>query len=291
MGIKRVSVILSILSLGASQMACVPGQNSGVGFEAGTKLEINPPVDPIVCDPFDDDGPSYRQNGLSGQFYYLTPEMPRYERVSEYISLGKKVDRVTLFLSRLFVPTRAFDLGFTTQNGATLKNDAGEDIYEYFGIEMTSTLMLSTMDQHIGDYQLALLSDDGATLEVQSTPGAPFEMLVDNDGTHPTRFKVSQRPVRFDGSTRLPMKLRYYQGPRFHVSMTLMWRPWPQNPSDVVDPLDGHASNSDFFDSTQVPSVEQAKYRELLSRGWKPLDTKNFLLREVLNPCGDDYNF
>ncbi|MGE3973626.1 MAG: hypothetical protein AB7F59_03775 [Bdellovibrionales bacterium] len=292
MAIKRISIILYGLIISVSQLACQPGQDNGSGQSSeGMKLEINPPVEPVVCDPFSNDELVYRQNGLTGKFYYLTDDMPRYNRSSDYINHGVLVDRVTLFLSRLFVPTRAFDLGFTTQEGVTLKTNTGDTLYEYFGLQLESTLMLNASDTHIGDYQFAILSDDGATLSLQPDSNVPFQTLIENENDHPTRFQVATQAVHFDRTTRLPMKLQYYQGPRMHISMVLMWRPWPTNPADVMDPLNGYTTNTDFFDSTQVPSVPQSKYNELLGRGWKPLDTKNFLLREIENPCAVDDMF
>ncbi|HEX4924650.1 MAG TPA: hypothetical protein VFV50_11210, partial [Bdellovibrionales bacterium] len=188
-------------------------------------------------------------------------------------------------LSRLFVPTRPFDRGFTTQSGSTLRTENGDTLYEYFALQLESQLKLGAQDTHVGNYQLALLADDGATVHIRSAPGAAAELLIDNDDVHPTRFKVATQPVYFDRNTRKPVEIRYFQGPRYHISLIMMWRPWPANPAEVADPLDGYTSNDDFFDSTQNPPAPQARYQELLNRGWRPLNADNYLLREGLNPC------
>lgn len=65
-----------------------------------------------------------------------------------------------------------------------------------------------------GDYQIALLADDGAVLQASDT-GAGFTTLIDNDGTHPTKMACASRTVHMSRDSRIPIKLDYYQGPRY----------------------------------------------------------------------------
>lgn len=285
MNTKNALTSLAATLMLAALTACLPNAVEFEGVESGTRLDDAAPTPaPVVCDPFDDFAPSASQYGLLGSFYYLTDQMPRFSRVSEYIALGRRVPDTSVYLSRLLVPTRPFDRGFTTQSGATLRTEAGDTLYEYFALSLESQLKLGAQDTHVGNYQLALLSDDGATVHLKGVAG-DSQLLIDNDETHPTRFKVASQPVYFNRNTRRPVEIRYFQGPRYHISLILLWRPWPANPAEVNDPLDGHTSNEDFFDSTQSPPAPQARYQELLSRGWQPLNADNYLLREGLNPC------
>lgn len=275
-------------------MACdIPGG----GSEGGTDVVVTPPnsnspaaPDPrAVCNPFNSGMDNIApESGVKAELYFLNDSQPRYSSAKDYSIFGQKVD-ATLFFNQLFVPTRPFDRGFISQTGSVVTNNNGNTLYEYFGLYLQSTLRLSENDQ-AGFYQLALLADDGATLEVQEDPAGGFSVNVDNDGVHPTKMGCGSRAIYMDHYSRLPIKIYYYQGPRYHISLVTLWRKVnSQNSSDLADSSCNSSGNSLFFDSTQNPPAPQSAYNNLLTRGWKPIDNSNFLLpNQQPNPCLDN---
>ena len=236
-----------------------------------------------ICDPFAKENiidPSY---GLKGSLYYLDSTQPRYSLSTDYVASGHEVN-ADLFMSRLYVPTRAFTAGFESEDGSgALKDNNGNLLMEYFGLNLDSTLTLGAHDP-VGKYQLALLADDGASMRIQNADGS-WQTIVNDEGAHAARFACSTSSVTMDSASKIKMNLTYFQGPRMHIALTLMWRPWPTNSADLNDPLCGKSGVGLFFDSTKTPSEPQQAYKDLLSRGWRPLNADNFLLNEGSNKC------
>ncbi|NJM10393.1 MAG: hypothetical protein HC883_05955 [Bdellovibrionaceae bacterium] len=167
--------IALLLPLGISALISITGcLSEGSGSEAGTDVvadpsNVLPPLsvpERTVCDPFNA-GQTARDRGLIGNLVYLTPDQPRYTRVGDYIANGTPIQS-TLYFDKLFVPTRAFDLGFYTQDGTLVVNQNDEAIYEYFGLRLETQLMLG-QNQAPGWYQMSVLSDDGAVLSKKMT--------------------------------------------------------------------------------------------------------------------------
>lgn len=274
------------------------------GSESGTNIVSEPtapgesPKDPLttpdrtICDPFNSQSPAAKDRGVVANMVWLDSTMPplngqpSLQRVSDYFRIGNIVPS-TLYFDRIFVPTRAFDLGFTTQTGELILNDQGKPMYEYFGLHMEGQLQLAATESP-GLYQISLLSDDGAVLKVSDGVGG-WQTIVDNDGIHATRMACPLNLVQMQRETKLPFTLDYYQGPRYHISLVVMWRPLPDGSKPDVpvnDPLCGQSGNSLFFDSTKVPSQAKSPFYELLSRGWKVLENDNYHFpAQASNPC------
>jgi hypothetical protein len=270
------------------------------GEEAGTAVVTQPgPVtDPLttpertICDPFSTKSPSAQDRGVVASMVWLDERMPPVNgqpslaHVSDYLAIGNPVQS-TLYFDRIFVPTRAFDLGFTTLAGQPVLNYLGQPLYEYFALHMEGQLQLAP-DEAPGLYQLTVISDDGSVLKVSDGNGG-WTTIVDNDGNHSTRMACSVQTVNMQRDTKLPFTLDYYQGPRYHISVAMMWRPVPDgtNPDvPVVDPRCGQSGNSLFWDSTKVPSVAKAPFYDILSRGWKVLENENYFFpAQATNPC------
>lgn len=240
-----------------------------------------------VCDPFQNN-PGYvgsnKNLGIIGDLYYLSDDQPHYSSAKQYVEYGHHVP-IHLFFDQLNVPTRKFDLGFQTLSGAIIKNQNGNTLYEYFGMKLETELKLASGDAP-GKYQIAILSDDGVLLEVDET-GA-YDVLIDNDGVHSTRMGCATRSITLDGTHSIPMRLHYYQGPRYHISLVVLMREWTNDPSfDPNDPSCGKQGNNLYFDYSQVPSTPQKAYLSLLSRGWKVLTYENYQLPQAVtqNPC------
>ena len=282
-------VLFSILFLtGCLDEGSGSEDTTQVVAEPEDEVEALPPLttpERTVCDPFDA-GVSAQDRGLVGNLLYLTDDQPRYQNVEDYLEHGTPIQS-TLYFDRLYVPTRAFDLGFYTQDGTLVVNQNDEPVYEYFALRLESELMLAGNEPE-GWYQVAMLSDDGATLE-EKLPDGSEEILIDNDGVTPTRMGCSVKSIYMDADTKRHMIIKYFQGPRYHIALTMLWRPLPvgQNPEDPVSDVEcGQRGNSRYFDSTQVPSEPQMKFYELLERGWKPLNNENYYFpAQATNPC------
>lgn len=306
---KTISIlkphVLIILGLALTSLltACPDQQQSGT--ESGTTVVNEPtpgtPLPPLsspertICDPFSTNSPAARDRGVIANMVWLDDSMPprngqpSIKNVANYFSIGNIVES-TLYFDRLFVPTRAFDLGFMTQTGDTVLNHLGQPMYEYFALRMQGQFQLAANEEP-GLYQVALLSDDGAVLKVSDGNGGETT-IINNDGEHPTRFACPTQVINMQRDTKLPFSLEYFQGPRYHISLAVMWRPLPDGTDPdlpVTDPRCGQSGNSLFFDSTVVPTKMQSPFYELLSRNWKVLENENFYFPEqASNPCVPD---
>lgn len=248
------------------------GGGNGTGGGGGGGEE------PPVCNPFGGPPPG-SQNGVSGDLYYLNDSQPLYEDVRQYFQNGTRAN-AKLFMSDINVPTRYFDQGFATQGGTGLKRNDGTLLIEKFAMSVGSTIRLAAGDT-AGYKQFAVLSDDGSIFTIKQN--GVEKVLVDNNGVSPTKLGCGMTEnILFDANTALPMRLDYFQGPRFHISVILLWRNAP-NALPASDALCGYASNDEWFDS-QNGSTPQQKYNELLARGWRPLRPQNYWL-DGTNPC------
>jgi hypothetical protein len=225
-------------------------------------------------------------NGLQGRLYAMAPaNQGAYSNVASYITYGIDTGN-DVFLNQLNIPTRDFTEGFPTANGSLLTFQ-GSVLLEWFALYMESNIQLGPTDAE-GDYQFALLSDDGAILNIKSQGNDSFTPLINDDGTHPTTMACSTAPLTINQYDLIPMQLSYYQGPRYQIALQLLWRPWPKTGS-AVDPLCGTSGNYQFFDPDTVPSTPQQNYLDLESRGWKPLSPSNFVIpNNGINPCNTE---
>lgn len=237
----------------------------------------------LVCDPFAP-GPTTQtsyEKGIKAELYYLTSAMPRLYNSKDYVTFGQKAEQ-NLFFTDMNVPTRMFTEGFSNASGKALKNDAGVNLIEYFGLKMKTNLILTKTDV-TGDYELALLSDDGTTLKLISGSGAEAdEVLINNDGDHPTRMGCSSHTLRMRRNVMVPIEVTYYQGPRYHISNVLVWR---KAATAGTDPLCNQSGNELFFNPNNN-SVPQQAMVDLGNRGWTVVKPDNF----VVSANKDDYN-
>lgn len=293
--IFSIWITVSFLLTGCPEDQSVKGTESGTGVVTEPDPTPPPPLtapEHTVCDPFSTNSPSARDRGVIANMVWLDDTMPprngqpSLQHVSDYLNIGNIVES-TLYFDRIFVPTRAFDLGFTTQAGETLLNHLGQPMYEYFALHMESQLQLGENDPE-GFYQIAVLSDDGAVLKIQNDQ-SEWRTIVNNDGNHPTKMSCPVELVEMKKGVKRPMILDYYQGPRFHISLVVVWRKVPDGTDPDIpinDPRCGQSGNSLFFNSTVVPTQTKTPFYEVLSRGWKVPENVNYSFPEqASNPC------
>ncbi|MDZ4660727.1 MAG: hypothetical protein SGJ18_03825 [Pseudomonadota bacterium] len=234
----------------------------------------NPPICDIGTDPIDPD------SGLQSDIYYLDQSQPRYKSVDEFISFGHRSNN-PLFLSQLNVPTRMFDVGFLIDGGDFVRDEQNKVLIEYFALDIYSELRLTNQNVP-GNYQVALLSDDGSILDAKISSDA-YSTIVNNDGNHPTRLGCGATTLQMNADTRLPIRLKYFQGPRYHIALMMLWRK-VNGTVPPSEPLCGVTGNETWFDpQNQQPT---ANFNSLLSRGWQVVKPNNFKLpNNHNNPC------
>lgn len=248
------------------------------------KFDLNKhPMNKVVCDPFETGSSTTDPPfGVKASLHYRQAGQPAWSTVADYINQGQKSTR-ELFFSDLFVPTRLFDKGFATQSSEVVKDDGGNKLIEYFALKFETNLVLSPLDPE-GDYELAMLADDGAVVRVNID--GVWKTIVNNDGTHPTRMGCAASLVPMAHGVARPIEISYYQGPRFHIAHMLLWK--PSHPAELAKDAEcGKEGNSYFFDPDHG-SVPMAAYNRIYGRGWRPVPPENFMLstgEQNYNPC------
>jgi hypothetical protein len=153
-------------------------------------------------------------------------------------------------------------------------NSMGQVLIENFGIEFTGQIELTDADA-AGYYEIGLIADDGVTLDIQNGPGAEsLKTVIAGDHQTPTKFFCSDLLVRMEKGKSYPIRLRYFQGPRYHLALIMMWRKVAslEEGSDVLiksqlkkpvkETRCGIAGNNFFFDPDSA-SQPQMEYLDL----------------------------
>lgn len=273
------SLLLGVVIIGLG--GCLSDSSELKQGESYSKFDVNRfAVNKLVCDPFDDIRPTDLTQGLHAKLWYLDSSQPRYKSVGQMLSEGHSSDQ-ELFFSEVIVPTRLFSLGFPKESGGVVQDDIGQDLIEYFAIELNGGLRLGPDDLE-GEYEFALLSDDGSIMSVAEGDGE-YTVVVNNDGDHPTKLGCGST-LNFTNQTQYKVNFKYYQGPRYHISMIPLWRRVTNETK--AETQCGKLGNSMYFDYNNNSTPQQA-YKDLLARGWRPLTKDNYLIpREVgYNPC------
>lgn len=236
-----------------------------------------------VCDPYDPTQPNY-SNGLKGKIYYINQNQSSVNSVEQFFTQGVLSDS-DLYLNRLNVPTQLWTEGFSLPNGDKVKDNLDNVLNEYFAFNLETKLVLRPQDQE-GLYQLALLSDDGSKLEILNSSGGVQQTLINNDGLTQTRFSCANSTINMTHNSEVKVRVKYFQGPRNHIALMLLWRKVPNNNAcSLQDSQCGIAGNNVYFDYNTVPSTPKSAFNGLLSRGWKVLAHENYKLDGQNNPC------
>jgi hypothetical protein len=242
-------------------------------------------VTQVVCDPFSSTGDGVCVKGLQANLYYLSDEQRKtpFKKVDEYITKGVKAN-ILIYLADLFVPTRNFTKGFTTTEGTTLRTNDGATLMEYFALDLQTFIKLDPANQMAGKYQFAILSDDGATVEYMSKGDTAWKPLINIDGDHSTMMGCDLKGIDFTTATRTKFRIKYYQGPKTQIALSLLWRPMPTDSSKVKDENCDYGDTSYYFGDGNAaqPDLVNGGYGKLVKRGWKPLTPANFIVDETL---------
>jgi hypothetical protein len=254
-----------------------------VGNEAIEHVTFEVTPRQVICDPFTPVGSQACGGGLLGEIYYLDSAARSQftassnKSVDFFYTNGIRIDAL-LNLKQLFVSTRAFTDGFPNSDGQLIKDNSGNVLTEYFAFRMTSVLKIDPLVNLPGWYQLAALSDDGSVISIKPDSTSAYQPLISNDGDHSTRMGCSTKAVYLDDQTRLPVEIKYYQGPRTQIALTLMWRQ-VASLNSAADSMCGVSGNDAFFGPPPHTNFTDYGYATLISpqHGWKVIGSSNYV--------------
>ena len=191
-----------------------------------------------------------------------------------------------VFLSDLIIPTRFFKSGFSDKSNNPVTANDGSPLVRDFSLHATSVFVLGNWAP--GDYQLAMLSDDGSIFSLKGGQANGSDFVINNDGVHATQLGCTTNILHITADSKFPLTIDYYQGPPTSIGMILLARPLsPGNPQDEQCGRGGNDDAYFFFDQAYpVPPTEQQPYIDVKMRGWVPVDGSHFELPSgVTNPC------
>jgi hypothetical protein len=131
-------------------------------------------------------------SGLRGLVYHIKNDSGRLPDFTRLKPSG------TIYTSSLNIPPQDFKAGFP---GVTKR-------FEWFAIDYSGRFWI----EKPGAYRFALVSDDGARLEIDG------HEVIDNDGIHPAERRAGR--VDLAGGIH-QIRVSYFQGPRFEVALIL----------------------------------------------------------------------
>lgn len=243
----------------------------------------------IVCDPLNGVSVSCSQ-GLKGDLYYMTNaqragydsqnQSSTYQHVDGYISYGTKAASL-IYMSQVFIPTRSFESGFNAADGSYVTDNNGTKLVEWFALDLQSFYKLGhdstgKSSESAGTYQFALISDDGAVMQVKDSNGNWVDYL-NNDGYNSSHMKCDTVGMQLTTSSAVNMRLKYFQGPANQIALTMLVRKIATpNSTSFADPDCDKGGNAYFWGSNYDDYSMSSHYAQLLSRGWYVPDSSHF---------------
>ena len=267
---NRANVLVPIFALGALVLSFQACSKASFGVDNGTFSSLSSKYGgPAICDPLSGAAGGAvvsAKNGLVGKLIYETSAnqtaLGTPNTFAELVARGT-VAPATLFMNAMNVANRAFTEGFSADGAAALTDaSTGEKLVEWFGIDMNSVIKLAAGDSP-GYYQFATISDDGSLLD--ATVNGQTVALVGNDNLHGMTAKCSSTAVYLDASAAMPLRYRYFQGPRTAIGSIIAWRKV----------------------SGAAPAVSDCDQSQTNANGWAPIPAKNYFLPSdaPANPC------
>ncbi|MFH1016596.1 MAG: hypothetical protein V1798_00260 [Pseudomonadota bacterium] len=247
------------------------------------------PTPPPICDPLGTGDPVSSTSGLVATLTYMDPVTNYAFNASDFVPGMPNITQVlnNVFLSRLNKETSYFDQGFTDAQGNLLKDRNGNALIEYFALFIATQIQLGIADPE-GEYQFAILADDGAVMNLSPDGGTTWDQKwIDNDGTHASALVCNLSTIAFHTGDKLPVEIAWDQGPKYQIALMLFWR--TGTALSVDEPECGaEVGNQGFFtNGPSEPPAATQRYTDFLNRGWKVLTADNFLLPDSIgtNPC------
>ena len=254
-----------------------------------------PTPPPVVCSPFGGSGTAAANQGLEAQnvYYVDQTQIPSGDSASTYIAneIQNSVENllnpagittssgaplilstaVNIFLPDINYPDMYFTEGFVNAaTGQALQDQNGNTLTSYFGFRLRSQFVAGNWPA--GDYQIAVLSDDGSILTMTGGASDGSDFAINDDGFHSMRMGCSTQTVHITSTSNIPLTFDYMQGPPVTIGMILLYRP-VSIAGTAQDPLCGQGGGDDsyfFLDhngSTPLnPSVPQPPYQQLTGR-------------------------
>jgi hypothetical protein len=246
-----------------------------------------------VCEPFNGVGQtSSGINGLRGNIAFVGPTDSNDETFVR--SLGAKdywtnssplihKSSTPLYFNQVNVIPMKFDQGFTTGDGKYLEDNSGNKLIEWFSVKYETQLVLSPEDAE-GYYKLASVADDG--LSVEAYIDGKWEQIVDNDGIHSPRFQCQNNQLHLTHSSKIKLRIHYFQGPRTVISNVLFFKYLGTSIPQMVSGCELNGSNDIYTDPWDGQVTGTSHYTSLINANWKIIPNKNFLLMDGdVNPC------
>lgn len=272
--LSRVGSCSLLALIGLSLGAC---GNARLEFKDGSTLLSKGLGSQNVCGSFGEPGGD-AEHGLKGELFLGPPNF--FSSVNQVVTHGTNAG-VSLFMSQLNVTPRIFSLGFQTSPGTPVRDSHGNILTQNYGLRFESEITLLP-DEPEGDYELALLADDGSTLSIQDLSSSG-ELLVNDDGVHPQKLACGSRTVHMTRGASHPIEVLYFQSSRPQIALMLLWRLHRES----SEPYCGVGGEDFYFQASSDPSLPKETFVALQSRGWKVLAPGNYLMpRQEVNPCG-----
>jgi hypothetical protein len=234
----------------------------------------------LVCDPFVAQGGG-AQPQIRGLLYGDIPNAHHsthflFEHYFEVNELGYEkylLGDVVLRLSSVNILPRDFETGFpvsgTGSNPELLRSEStGEVLNEYFGLKLDTILKLTENDAE-GDYEFAIISDDGASMKFDEDAAD----WIREESIHPPVMTCAAQMKNLTRESRKRLKLQYFQGPKTIISFALLMRPAGGAPEYFChrDPVTG-------LPPAMVPMMGDTLHSYFTDNGWKMVEPGNFEL-------------
>lgn len=233
------------------------------------------------CSIFSGDSANYTscqdlQSGLVGRLYYMEDRtdgssLPSYlySKEGEKLAFNERnfysanvilekgfMTNAYILMEDVSIPSTSFSEGFKISENSYLTDRTGKKLVEAFALDLRGKLQLPKY-RNAGIYEIAVLSDDGSILDLD-LDGRGYKTIVNNDGYHSPRMKCSNQFFSLDHKSQIPLRLRYYQGPRTRLALTIVMR--------QVDNYSYQVPGS--TDSMCDRDIGTNANFELASRGW-----------------------
>ena len=305
-----------------SKVGFTVADKSETGLQAVTSIPVTPPAPvagPVVCNPFGGSTATPAGGSAPASTQGLIADGVNYVDTTKLASGQTPLSVVNnsvegffdptnlevghfdakMILSDLNFPNMYFSTGFTDSSGHSLTDASGQLLIQYFAFRAKSDFVSGKWAP--GDYQIAILSDDGSQLTMTGGQANGSDLLINNDGAHSLRMGCTQSVLHISANSQIPLTFDYFQGPPITIGFLMLYRPVAVA-GTMQEPLCGQGGSGDsyfFLDHTSQnqpisPPLAQAPYLQLVgafnatsgSGGWQVVEAEHFILPgNMQNTC------